>query len=134
MGVAWISCPLETAVKIAEKGAVTLGWTRVKIELLKKRPVQCYKCWRFGHVRANCRSESDRTGACFRCGLAGHSVRECGAGMPRCCICEEDHKDFRYRIGSPRCLNNQGFRSGVQPVKKVLLNKARGANMLIGQN
>jgi len=25
MGIAWINCPLEIAVKIAEKGVVTLG-------------------------------------------------------------------------------------------------------------
>lgn len=44
MGAAWVVCPLQTAVKIAEVGVVTLGWTRVRIDLLRKRPVQCHKC------------------------------------------------------------------------------------------
>lgn len=42
MGVAWVTCPLEVAVRIAQVGVVKLGWTRVKVELLKKRPVQCF--------------------------------------------------------------------------------------------
>lgn len=125
MGAAWISCPLHVAVRIAEVGTVTLGWTRVRIELLRKRPVQCYKCWYFGHVRSNCRSEIDRTGACFRCGLTGHIVGSCNAGMPRCLICEETGKEYRHRLGSPRCLTNHGFPSGVQPVRKASVDKLR---------
>lgn len=119
MGVAWITCPLEFAAKIAEKGVIALGWTRVKIELLKKRPVQCFRCWKFGHVRGNCRSEIDRKGSCFRCGLTGHTVGNCNAGAPRCVICEDLGMEFRHRMGTPRCLSNQGFPSGVQPIKRV---------------
>jgi len=83
MGVAWVKCPLEIAVKMAERGVVTLGWTRVKIELLRRRPVQCYKCWRYGHVRPNCRSEVERIGTCFRCGQKGHAVGVCKASLPK---------------------------------------------------
>ncbi|EFN68990.1 hypothetical protein EAG_02451, partial [Camponotus floridanus] len=89
MGIAWITCPLDIALKIAEHGHLKLGWTRVKIELMKKRPVQCFRCWHFGHVRTNCRSDRDRTGMCFRCGLTGHNAANCGAGMPKCAVCEE---------------------------------------------
>lgn len=119
MGAAWIVCPLEIAIKIAEKGTIALGWTRVKIELLKKRPVQCYKCWRFGHIRNNCRSEIDRTGTCFRCGVQDHAVQQCKATFRCCLICKEDRKEYRHRIGSPICLANQGFPSGVQPIRRV---------------
>lgn len=68
MGVTWITCPLQVAVKMAEIGVVALGWTRVKLELLRKHPVQCFRCWYFGHVRSNCRVGIDRIGACFKCG------------------------------------------------------------------
>lgn len=127
MGVAWVKCPLEIAVRLAEKGAVALGWTRVKIELLKKKPVQCFKCWCFGHVRTSCRSEIDRTGACFRCGLDGHNAGFCNAGMPKCIVCEEGDFDSRHRLGSPRCLANQGFPSGIQPIRKSVSSTAGGA-------
>lgn len=117
MGAVWANCPLETAVRLAEIGTVTLGWTRIRVVLLRKRPIQCYR--RFEHVRTSCRSEVDRTGACFRCGLAGHAATSCGAGFPSCVICKELDKDHRHRIGSSRCLENQGFPSGIQPVKRL---------------
>lgn len=59
MGIAWVRCPLEYATKIAETGKITIGWTVVRLELLKKRPIQCFRCWKFGHVRNNCRAEID---------------------------------------------------------------------------
>lgn len=118
MGIAWVVCPIEAAVKIAECGILRLGWTRVRVELLKKRLVQCFNCWHFGHVRANCRSGVSRVGSCFRCGKTDHTARSCGAGTPRCAICAEAGKEARHRMGSPRCLANQGFPSGVQLVRK----------------
>lgn len=118
MGVAWVYCPLEYALKIAEIGSITLGWTVVRAELLKKRPVQCFRCWRFGHMRTNCRSDIDRVGACFRCGLIGHAARECNS-LPKCVICAADNKESRHRIGTAICLQNQGFSVGVQNVRRV---------------
>lgn len=125
MGIAWINCPLDIALKIAEHGHLKLGWTKVKIELMKKRPVQCFRCWHFGHVKTNCRSDRDRAGACFRCGLVGHKVANCNAGMPSCAICEEVGKDKRHRIGTPRCLANQGFPSGIQYIGRGSTGKIR---------
>lgn len=125
MGVAWAHCPLEFAVKIAEKGSITLGWSVVRIELQKKRPIQCFGCWRFGHVKNNCKSKADRTGACFRCGLGGHPARECSS-LPRCVICAEDEMDFRHRIGSTKCLQNQGFPSGPQSLRRAAIGTVGG--------
>lgn len=107
MGVAWVTCPLQLAVRIAENGVMTLGWTRVKIELLRKRPVQCFQCWHFGHARSNCRSEISRKGSCFRCGQTDHLASTCKVARPKCLICEEIGKEYRHRIGSQRCLKNR---------------------------
>lgn len=46
MGIAWITCPLDIALKIVDYGYLRLGWTRVRIELLKKRPIQCLSGFR----------------------------------------------------------------------------------------
>jgi len=35
MGVMWASCPLEAAIKVAEAGRVTVGWSSARMELLK---------------------------------------------------------------------------------------------------
>lgn len=56
MGVAWVHCPINAAITIAERGTLNLGWTRARVEMLRKRPVQCFRCWRFGHVRQKCGS------------------------------------------------------------------------------
>ncbi|EFN69006.1 Proline-rich P65 protein [Camponotus floridanus] len=125
MGVAWVTCPLQTAVKIAENGVMTLGWTRVRVELLKKRPIQCHKCWRFGHVASRCAAEIDRKGTCFRCGQVGHLAGACNTGVLRCLICAEDGKEHRHRIGTQRCLENHGYPSGVVSLKKRVPSKAR---------
>jgi len=47
----WARCPLSAAFKLAELGNVELGWSVIRIELLRARPTQCYKCWHYGHVR-----------------------------------------------------------------------------------
>lgn len=115
MGAAWARCPLEHVIRIAEKGSVLLGWTNVRIKLMKKKSIQCFRCWKFGHVRINCKAESDRSGSCFRCGHFGHSANIC-TSAPNCVLCAEDKKDkkdCRHRIGSIRCLQNQGFPYGV---------------------
>lgn len=112
-------------MKIAEKGNLTLGWTVVRVDLLKKEPIQCFRCWRFGHVQTSCKSEVDRKGSCFRCGFQGHSVRDCSA-LPRCVICADNNLDSRHRIGTPRCLQNQGFPNGIQQVRRITDNAGGG--------
>jgi len=45
----WLRCPLKTAIAVSNKGKIPIGWTMVRAELLKARPMQCYRCWRIGH-------------------------------------------------------------------------------------
>lgn len=45
-GIVWVQCPKSSAVALAEKKKIQIGWTRVRIELLPTRPLQCHKCWR----------------------------------------------------------------------------------------
>lgn len=40
----WAQCPLEAAIKATKQGKVKIGWTVARIDLLKNRPVQCYRC------------------------------------------------------------------------------------------
>lgn len=78
----WLKCPLAAAIKVAAEGKVRMGWTSARVRLLEARPVQCFKCWRFGHVRNTCKFPEDRTGNCFRCGSSQHVVKECRAPSP----------------------------------------------------
>lgn len=38
------------------------------VELLKARPLQCFKRWGYGHTKNKCTAEIDRSGICYRCG------------------------------------------------------------------
>ncbi|XP_020296686.1 uncharacterized protein LOC109861443 [Pseudomyrmex gracilis] len=64
---AWVQCPVSAAKKIADAGALRVGWVRAPIEVLERRPMQCHQCLRRGHVMATCTyttPEKDRRGRC----------------------------------------------------------------------
>ncbi|GBL97211.1 hypothetical protein AVEN_84922-1 [Araneus ventricosus] len=58
-------------------------------------PVRCYKCLKFGHLRAKCGAQNE---SCSKC-LTNHSYRDCKADQPVCRNCVE----FNTR-------NNRGFK------------------------
>lgn len=50
LGVAWIQCPMRAALRIKEAGdSITVGWSKIKVEVLKPRPLQCFKCLARAH-------------------------------------------------------------------------------------
>lgn len=102
LGSVWLQCPLSAAVKVSASGRIRIGWTVARAELLKARPVQCYRCWQFGHVKFACKAPIDRGGLCFRCGTAGHIARNCQAA-PCCAICSGLGLDSGHRVGMPQC-------------------------------
>lgn len=72
--------------------------------MLAKRPLQCYRCGEFGHVRFSCKAKIDRKESCYNCGdVQGHSARMCKSEEPRCIVCEEKGYPLNHRIGSRAC-------------------------------
>jgi len=69
----WIQCPLTAAIKFSRKDKVNVGWSIARVEMMRSQPVQCFKCWHFGHVRNTCNSPADRTRNCFKCGNSNHT-------------------------------------------------------------
>lgn len=94
--------PLAAALRVANCGRVRMGWSSVRVDLLRERPSQCYKCWDFGHVRGLCRSSVDYTGRCFGCGGEGHTANACTAEL-RCLVCANRGDPSSHRIGSAAC-------------------------------
>ncbi|XP_018406839.1 PREDICTED: acyl-CoA desaturase-like [Cyphomyrmex costatus] len=76
----WIRCPLEAAIELADTGRIRIGWSSARAVLMDRRPPKCYRCLAAGHTRMFCPSEVDRTGACFNCGLVGHTTGEVQRG------------------------------------------------------
>ncbi|XP_050452495.1 uncharacterized protein LOC126852055 [Cataglyphis hispanica] len=70
-------CPLNAALKVANLKKIKIGWTLARVELLDNIPVQCFKCWIYGHVRLACSSKEDFSGLCFKCGRKGHLANNC---------------------------------------------------------
>lgn len=98
----WIQCPINAALKLANMKKVRIGWTLARVDLFENRPVQCFRCWRFGHVRFACAAKEDFSGLCFKCRGSGHLARNCNA--PLCCkLCLMDVKDTNHRLGSNWC-------------------------------
>lgn len=106
LNTVWVRCPLSAATAIASRKKVSMGWTFVRVELLKSRPLQCYKCWSYGHVRYACTSQVDRSNLCFNCGGEGHLLRNCQ--LPPCCVvCIEMGRKGNHRMGSAQCVANK---------------------------
>lgn len=98
----FVQMPLAAALKIADRRRIKMGWSSVRVDLLRERPSQCYKCWDFGHVRGTCRSTIDYTGRCFGCGGEGHTAKDCIAEL-RCLVCANRGDPSSHRIGSAPC-------------------------------
>lgn len=103
LGTIWVRCPASTANRIAASGKIKIGWTIAKVEILPSRPLQCFKCWNYGHVRYSCTSTIDRSNHCYRCGSSTHRVKSCNATSPHCIICEEKGNKTNHRLGSASC-------------------------------
>nr|XP_012230111.1 PREDICTED: uncharacterized protein LOC105676641 [Linepithema humile] len=104
MGVVCVRCPLDAAIKVvAGGGRIKVGgWATVGVSLLEERPLQCFRCLGKGHVRVNCTSPSDRSGACYRCGSTGHIARDCEAPAS-CPVCRDKGLPHAHRVGGPAC-------------------------------
>lgn len=108
LGIAWIQGPLEAIVKVASKERIRIGWTTVRVESVGARPLQCFKCWRFGHVQSRCTGNEDRAGACFRCGQKGHVASRCTLPV-KCVVCEGNGIAADHRIGTSGCGSKKSY-------------------------
>ncbi|XP_017876317.1 uncharacterized protein LOC108622748, partial [Ceratina calcarata] len=68
----WCKCDETAAFKLISKQSALIGWSTARFLPLENRPIQCFKCWNFGHVRNNCTSEIDMIDWCYKCGNQGH--------------------------------------------------------------
>lgn len=93
---------LWLVTKLASRGKIKLRWSIAKVEVLKTRPVQCYKCWAFGHLKSSCQSTVDRSNACFKCDVTGHPAKLCPNAV-QCVVCKDADQDFNHRLGSAQC-------------------------------
>lgn len=118
LGNVWLQCPLITANKIATVGKIKVGWTIAKVEILTPRPLQCYRCWEFGHAKYMCTSKIDRSNLCYNCGNAGHRAQACNSSAPHCVICAEKKLKSNHRLGSNACCIDRQTSRG-RPLPRI---------------
>lgn len=102
LGTIWAQCLLTASLRITAPGKIKIGWTVARVKALKSRPLQCFKCCAYGHVKSCCQEEKDRTNTCYKCGTKGHSARSC-TKSPSCAICTEKGLSGQHRMGLQAC-------------------------------
>lgn len=77
MTFAGLKCPSEV-----------MAWPLVhRVDPLDPKPLQCRKCWRFGHTFKGCKSHL----RCKKCGES-HDVQSCESDIELCCLCKGAHE------------------------------------------
>ncbi|CAL1672249.1 unnamed protein product [Lasius platythorax] len=127
----WVQCPLGAVAKLSNLKKVKIGWTLTRMEALSARPLQCFKCWRFGHLKSSCSFKEDFSGLYFRCGRSGHSARICDF-PPSCKICLIEGRDYNHRLGSNFCTADRKIRdTGPVPRPEGVVSDRRTELMLL---
>jgi hypothetical protein len=102
LGSVWVRCPAGAARKLTEAGRFQVGWVMARVEALRQRPAQCFKCWGTGHTIATCDSRADRRGLCYRCGQGGHTANKCEDNT-HCSLCADLGRPAGHRFGGSAC-------------------------------
>lgn len=109
--VCWVNCPLAVAINLAKQEKIKMGWSVIGVELMKARPLKCFKCWHYGHLMNKC-NNFDRSGKCFKCGRGGHNYSNCNNPF-FCCICSDLGFSTDHRMGSSYCKANRNYQAGI---------------------
>ncbi|KAI4472238.1 hypothetical protein M0802_017023, partial [Mischocyttarus mexicanus] len=103
LGQVYVRAPETVVRKAVKRGCLTLGWTRVRVVGLPRRPIRCFRCRARGHVAVRCPCPDEVGGSCFRCGIVGHMAKEC-TNKPCCLPCKKAGRGRTdHRTGSAVC-------------------------------
>lgn len=110
-GDVWVKCSWTCANELCKKGRIRIGWVGARVYMMEPAPIQCFKCWEFGHMKIQCRNTKDRTNRCYRCGNGGHRAAECNEA-PQCMLCKDNGRVYNHRMGSKECSIKNSYKSG----------------------
>lgn len=83
-----ISCHHTAFNKLLKKDRLSINWERHNIKEII-RPLQCFKCFKYGHQAKTCRRQS----ACSNCGSNEHRSDTC-PNDTKCSNCEHHNTRF----------------------------------------
>ena len=92
---------------------VFIDYCRYIVKPYVAQPVRCYKCQRFGHIAANCKSKMEK---CALCGQ-NHKSQDClNKENAKCANCGENHP--AYSKHCPKYIKAKEIRK-IQDTKKI---------------
>ncbi|XP_025200586.1 uncharacterized protein LOC112598375 [Melanaphis sacchari] len=74
--IASFAAPMETAVRLAERRSIRIGWGLCRVKLIERRHPVCFRCQERGHLAMKCRAQ-EVAKKCFRCRQTGHLAATC---------------------------------------------------------
>ncbi|XP_059049985.1 uncharacterized protein LOC131844992 [Achroia grisella] len=77
LGTCWVRAPLAAVKRITTAGRIKIGWVSAAAELLRQKPLRCYRCLESGHVLARCSHEEDRVA--YATGVENPATKRLGA-------------------------------------------------------
>lgn len=102
--IATVKLPEATAQKLLDGNSkIRIGWVNCRIKVTQ-RPIQCFKCWHFGHYGFQCQSKENRFNLCIRCGQEGHKIADC-KNQAKCALCAENQSTEKaaHIAGNYKC-------------------------------
>lgn len=110
-GDIFVKCPWTCATELVRQRRVKIGWLGARVYMMEQAPRQCFRCWEYGHIKAQCKNLKDRTDRCYRCGDEGHKAAEC-ENIPICVLCKDKGRLYNYRMGNRECGIKNGYMRG----------------------
>lgn len=96
----------DSAIRLSNIRRIDFGWSTATIKIMEERPIQCFRCLQFGHIRRECTAAEDMSDRCYTCGKKGHIAARCEA-TPACVIFGPEVQP--HRMGGKDCLKAQGI-------------------------
>ena len=82
-----VTVPEKVAETLLTSGEIRIGYSWCKVTE-RVNVIQCYRCWNYGHMAAECVDDTDRSKSCRNCGEMGHLRKECNKEK-RCPLCRK---------------------------------------------
>lgn len=103
----------STYSQVNARKSIGIGWRMCRyVDYINI--VQCFKCWKFGHMAKECKSEKVVCGKC----TGEHKANECQSNKEECVNCK--HAATKFNITGVEC-NHPSYSKKCQSYRRIFL-------------